>query len=192
MLTVALVTSPAALEPQSGVRLRLHPRFGGSLDDDSHTRETYAHFGLAMYLAQVFEHGLVNAMVVARLPESNRIQRGSIDAFMDQKFEQTLGRLIRDLREFVEVPEALGDQMAEALRRRNWLAHAYFRERAAHFLTRSGRDQMISELEAAQELFHQTDRALEDVLAPIRERFGLTEEALQREIDRVRAEAERR
>jgi hypothetical protein len=162
------------------------------LDDDSHTRETYAHFGLAMYLAQVLEHGLVNAMVVARLPEPNRIQRSSIDDFMDQKFEQTLGRLIRDLRDFVEVPDEVGDQLAEALRTRNWLAHAYFRERAAQFLTRAGRNQMISELKDAQELFHRTDRALEDILAPIREKFGLTEEALQREIDRVRAETELR
>jgi predicted RNA polymerase sigma factor len=162
------------------------------LDDDSHTRETYAHFGLAMYLAQVLEHGLVNAMVVARLPEPNRIQRSSIDDFMDQKFEQTLGRLIRDLRDFVEVPDEVGDQLAEALRTRNWLAHAYFRERAAQFLTRAGRNQMISELKDAQELFHRTYRALEDILAPIREKFGLTEETLQREIDRVRAETELR
>jgi hypothetical protein len=36
------------------------------MDQGDQIRDTYAHFGLAMYMAQVLEHGLVNAMVIAR------------------------------------------------------------------------------------------------------------------------------
>ena len=68
------------------------------MDQGDQIRDTYAHFGLAMYMAQVLEHGLVNAMVIARLASGERLSPADVDSFMDQKFELTLGRLIRDLR----------------------------------------------------------------------------------------------
>lgn len=35
-----------------------------SHDEDEHVKEVYARFGLAVYFAQVLEHGLVNALVI--------------------------------------------------------------------------------------------------------------------------------
>jgi len=35
------------------------------MEDGEHIKEVYAHFGLAIYLAQVLEHGIVNALVCA-------------------------------------------------------------------------------------------------------------------------------
>lgn len=37
------------------------------MDDGEHIKEVYAYFGLAIYLAQVLEHGIVNALVCADL-----------------------------------------------------------------------------------------------------------------------------
>ena len=36
-------------------------------NEDEHTKEVYARFGLAVYYAQVLEHGLVNALTISRL-----------------------------------------------------------------------------------------------------------------------------
>ena len=36
-------------------------------DKNEHVKNVYAHFGLAMYFAQVLEHGLANAMMSAQL-----------------------------------------------------------------------------------------------------------------------------
>ena len=46
-------------------------------------RDVYAHFGLALYLAQVLEHGIVNAMVAGRLPHREGVTRSEIDAYGD-------------------------------------------------------------------------------------------------------------
>ena len=36
-------------------------------DGNYHTREVYAHFGLAVYQAQVLEHGVVNLLTLAKI-----------------------------------------------------------------------------------------------------------------------------
>jgi hypothetical protein len=46
--------------------------------DDEQTRDVFAHFGLAMYLAQTLEHGIVNALVILRLPEKDKYTRQDI------------------------------------------------------------------------------------------------------------------
>ena len=62
------------------------------MNEDEHIREVYAHFGLAVYQAQVLEHGLVNAMVILKFPERNRITRADIDDFMDHEFQKDSGK----------------------------------------------------------------------------------------------------
>ena len=41
-------------------------------DDGEHEKEVFARFGLAMYRAQVLEHGIVNALAVLDLIPSRR------------------------------------------------------------------------------------------------------------------------
>lgn len=59
----------------------------GQEDRDALVREIYAHYGLAMYQAQVLEHGIVNAMVYAQMPNRHRITRADIEAFTGRQFE---------------------------------------------------------------------------------------------------------
>jgi hypothetical protein len=88
------------------------------MNNDDQCRDVYAHAGLALYLVQVLERALVNAMVAARLPERDRVTRGDIDAFRGEQFEKPLGRLIAGLRRLIPVPETLLDELQDALRRR--------------------------------------------------------------------------
>jgi hypothetical protein len=151
------------------------------MTDDEHTREVYAYFGLAVYYGQVLEHGIVNAMVVLRLPHRDRFTKGDIDAFMDQQFENTLGKLIKNLRAELTLPSDLEDLLRQALKTRNWLCHDYFRERAIESMTSAGRDKMLAELEDARELLSRADKRLSDVVQPLSDRCGLTEAVLQAE-----------
>jgi len=155
-------------------------------DQDEHVKTVYAHFGLAMYLAQVLEHGLANALMSAELlprragkPVPRKEWEAEFDAFMDQQYQQTLGRLIRALRGSTSVPPDLEGLLAEALERRNFLAHHYFRERAEVFMSFAGREKMIEELQRAQKLFDEADARLTEVAKPLRERYGLTDERLR-------------
>ncbi|MDB5309834.1 MAG: hypothetical protein JWO38_4036 [Gemmataceae bacterium] len=142
-------------------------------------REVYAYFGLAVYCGQVLEHGIVNAMVVLRLPRRDRFTKGDIDAFMDQQFENTLGKLIKNLRAELALPTDLEGLLGQALKTRNWLCHEYFRERAIEFMTAAGRDKMLAELADAGELLNRADKRLSAVVQPLADRYGLTEEKMQ-------------
>src|SRR5690606_33917830 len=116
-------------------------------------KDIYAHFGLAIYQAQCLEHGLVNALVfLDHIPKRRKFAKSatewadSVDSFMESKFEYTLGRMIRELGEVTPVESGLQDLLSLALKRRNWLAHGYFKDRAEDFLTKTGRAKMLSEL----------------------------------------------
>lgn len=153
---------------------------------DEHVKTVYAYFGLAQYLAQVLEHGLANALMCAELlprragkPVPRKHWEAEFDLFMNQQFEQTLGRLIRGLGKATSVPTDLEGLLTDALKTRNFLAHHFFRERAESFMSRDGRDKMIEELERAQKLFDAADERLTEVTKPLREKYGLTDERLK-------------
>ena len=121
-------------------------------DPNEHVKETYAHFGLASYLAQVLEHGLVIALVYAdmipnRKPNQTRVD---FDLFLDKHFETTMGKMIQNFKKHVAVPLEFEQLLLDARTKRNFLAHHYFRERADDFMKEAGREKMILELKAAQ------------------------------------------
>jgi hypothetical protein len=158
-------------------------------------KDIYANFGLAIYQAQCLEHGLVNALVFLDLiPNQRRLAKSAtewaelVDSFMDSKFEFTLGRMIRALKDVTAVDPNLQEHLSVALSKRNWLAHDYFRERAEAFLTESGREAMLAELEASQAIFCQADEALEAAVKPAREKVGLTDEVLAATYAKLRVE----
>jgi hypothetical protein len=153
---------------------------------DGHVKTVYAHFGLALYLAQVLEHGLANALMWAELlprrtgkPVSRKQWETEFDLFMNQQFEKTLGRLIRSLGRAASVSADLEGLLTDALKTRNFLAHHFFRERAESFMSREGRDKMIEELERAQKLFDFAEVKLTEIAKPLREKYGLTDERLE-------------
>lgn len=167
-------------------------------DVGEHNKTVYAHFGLAIYLAQCLEHGLVNALVYldlipnkAKVVQNRDEWAASVDEFMDRHFEHTLGRMICDLKRVTSVPARLESTLAEALRQRNWLAHDYFRERASEFMTVTGRERMIGELETAQNLFRDADRALDGAIKAVREKYGFTDERLKQASDEMLSEIRR-
>jgi len=159
----------------------------GADPTDEHVKTVYAHYGLALYLAQCLEHGLANALVyVDLIPRKARAVRtreewtAEFDSFMGRSFGQTLGRLIRDLRETTAVPPGLEDKLTHALWRRNLLAHHFFRERADEFMSARGRNSMIRELEEAQTLFQAADDLLDRTIKPVREKHGFTDDRLEK------------
>ena len=123
-------------------------------------------------------------MVMGMFPKKDLIGRHKISAFMDQQSTYTLGKLLRELKKYASVPDELEQILEEALEKRNWLAHDYFKEREEEFMSSAGCNLMISELEGAQQLFVDATHTLNISVKPIRERFGLTDEVIDRELQR--------
>ena len=153
-------------------------------DPDEHVKEVYAHFGLAIYLAQVLEHGIVNALVYCDLfPHRKPYHtRDDFDLFMDKNFAKTMGQLISSFKQFVPIPPDFESLLIETRDKRNWLAHRYFRERAKDLIKEDGREKMTAELRESQNLFKKTDHVLGEVTRPLRERFGFTDEKLKKHL----------
>jgi len=118
-------------------------------------------------------------MVVLRLPRRDRLTKADIDAFMDDQFENTLGKLIKNLRADMMLPADLEDLLKQALKMRNWLCHDYFRERAVEFMSESGRDRMLTELAGARELLERAESRLTAAVRPLSEKCGMTEPVFQ-------------
>jgi hypothetical protein len=122
---------------------------------------------------------------------SNLAVDGRVSVSTQNQALSALLFLISDLRRAASVPPGLETLLAEALRTRNWLAHAYFRERASELMSRAGRDRMINELERARRLFHEADSELNAAFKPVRKKYGFTDARFQALYEELRSKAER-
>lgn len=157
------------------------------MERDDLVRDVYAHFGVAIYKAQVLEHGLANAMTYASKAAGRLSTLPDFDAFIESKFEKTLGALIADLKRHVQIDSTLESTLKAALTKRNWLAHHYFRERSEAFMSDEGCNDMISELEAATDLFDRADKALDVVSKPLAAKIGVTDDLIDAYVEAVTA-----
>ncbi len=157
-----------------------------ALDPDSEQiRDVYAYYGLAMYLAQCLEQSIFlhllffdhfpNAVATHTTPEA---WAASFDQYEHQELSQTMGKLIRRLRDTKQSTATIEADLENALKQRNWLAHGYFSDRAVEFTQSDGREKMRSELEALCDVFRNCSTELDAITLAIARQYGLTDERL--------------
>jgi len=100
------------------------------VDQGEQFKEVCAHYGAAMYFAQVLEHGIANALMFLDLiPKSKaKYTPAEHDAFFEGQFAKTLGNLIKSLKTIAELPDDLEAALLQSKERRAYLAHHFFRE----------------------------------------------------------------
>jgi hypothetical protein len=153
--------------------------------ESEQVRDVYAYYGLAMYWAQcleqaIFQHLLFfdhfpKALANYTTPED---WAKDFDRYEERELGQTMGKLIRRLREVGQPTEAVELLLKETLKSRNWLAHGYFADRAVPFTLPNGRKDMIAELEVLQERFRICTQQLDSVSLPAARKLGFTDEML--------------
>ncbi|GGF31914.1 hypothetical protein GCM10011611_42520 [Aliidongia dinghuensis] len=165
------------------------------MNENEHHKEIYAHFGLAIYLAQVLENGLVNALLLIDFIPKNVSNIKShidwsreFDAFFDSRIALTMGNLIRELKKVTTIPDTLEKQLLLALERRRFLVHHYFRDNVRFFQTDEGRNKLIADLEGYGRDFSAANRALEALLTPLYAKYGITPERQAAALEAWRAE----
>ena len=151
------------------------------IDAESHkVREVYAHFGLAMYHAQCLERILAMALASVYRPNGRTPTKHQLRDLLETNYQKTLGDLVRQLRTTVPIDERLEKLLSEALKKRNWLAHDYFWERAAAFCRSDERKSMVAELDEAADFFLKVDQEFRGVLDQWLAKRGITQEILKR------------
>lgn len=157
-----------------------------SLDSESYqVREVYAYFGLAMYWAQCLEQSIfLNLLVFEHFPKAiptyttPEAWAESLDQYEARELSQTMGKLIRRLRDAGQSTALIEQLLDHALKSRNWLAHGFFSDRALDFVSPDGRVRMLEELDTLRDLFASTAHEIDAVTMPIAKRYGLTDEKL--------------
>ncbi len=116
-----------------------------TLDTDEQCKEVYAWAGLALYQSQVVESGLLNVLFLATHASPSGPGMAAL-SFFDDNNKKTMGQLVRALYSRLEESDEFRERLEEGLRRRNFVVHHFFRERAELFLEERGRVLMLSEL----------------------------------------------
>ena len=174
-------------------------------DANDHTKEVYAHFGLAYYESGCLESGLAIGLLVAdflagwkrkldrdgKARFDRKVYETEFDRFLKDQHQQTLGNLIKRLNNKIVVPSELKGRLDRAKTMRDILAHHYFRDRATDFVKRSGRDRMIVELTEMQETFRTLDKAVQELIEPLRRNVGMTDATMKKFMDAFAQEAYR-
>ncbi len=143
--------------------------------EDWLAREVFAHFGVAIYHSQVLEHGIVNLVVWSGVRDGSYRAFEETETANAELFRQTMGSVKKILLSRRPDIEYLDGLLIRAVRLRNFLAHKYFRQRAAAFMTAAGQNQMIEELEKAIAFFKEVDAKLSPLTRQIIEVMGITE-----------------
>jgi len=166
--------------------------------DDDESKEVYAHFGLAYYCSCVLEHGVANALFILELMGKRREVKTQeewetlVDNHFENSFAQTLGRLKNQVvrhRARIAALSSLLTDLDKCVQERNFLAHHFWREYAIYWFTSDGRHAMVQRLEAARDLFSDTDKKFEAAIRPIAERYGHTPDLERATMELMKKEA---
>ena len=159
------------------------------LDDAAkQRREVFARFGLASYHAQCLERQIGIMVSTSYNREFAKATPEERDIIFDAIFSKTFGKLLRKLATVITIPPNLDQRLTAALKKRNWLIHDYFYDRASHLLSRKGRDQMINELTDIYTEFNQLDEHLDGVMDRWCEKAGITKGVLDHHMERLHQE----
>jgi hypothetical protein len=161
-------------------------------DLEPDVKTTFAHFGLAYYQSSVLEHEIVNILGLNRLVQAREEAEQLLSDPFDDKFKDTMGRLIKQLEILTHADPGLASDLVEALRLRNDLAHRFWRERSEDFCSDEGRARMIAYLIKVRKHFEGVDQRLTETLGTASlQQAGLTAEHVeswyQEQVRRVEA-----
>jgi len=154
--------------------------------ESDQARDTYAYYGLAMYTAQVFEHEVVNLLVLSRIVRAQKNAERILSDPWEKRFRDTLGQLFQRLKPYLAHDQQLMADIAKGVRVRNHLAHSYWRVHAEDAVSVSGRAEMIDELTGIKGMFADLDERLTRVSKPFRESLGITDQRIQEQYNEMK------
>lgn len=158
--------------------------------DAEQRRETFARYGVAMYHAQCVEKSLailITTVLNTKFLSSKPDQR---DAMFDDALDKAIGKLLKRLKQKIQVPPNLDRNLEEARKKRNWLAHDFFWDRAGELQTSRGREKLIAELDRLSDFFSKIDAHLTSSYEKWIKKAGIPQDVIEREYQKLVQENE--
>jgi hypothetical protein len=173
-----------------------------SLGDDlpiEASKELYANYGLAIYVANVLEYSIIYALFALELgPKYRQLKSqdewdSAYDEFFERAFSITFGHLVNRLTSHAAVPAEMAETLKVAKGVRDNLVHRFAKETAELFYSEKGRREIIENCEGAVALFEACHDDVEEITARQFEKMGIDPAAwtarIEQEMNRLIAEA---
>jgi uncharacterized protein YPO0396 len=160
--------------------------------ENSEAKEVFSFFGLCMYNLQIFEQGFVNLAVGLQIKGLTELTEKDFDNLFNKMSMKTLGQLISEVRNYVNIPTKLEKDMNNVLEKRNYIVHRFFVKHDIDFMSNNGRVEMIEELRKISENAQVVDEKVELITHSLWEKLGLTAEVVQKELKKMREEAKQK
>lgn len=152
-----------------------------TLDPESYRcRQIYALFGVTMYYIQCLERTLAMLEATVYNPNADKITREKYDIILEKNFTRSLGQMITQIKKSVDLPNDFEKKLADALKKRNFVAHHYFWNRAMKMSHTRGQEEMIAELSQLSTYFQEMDKELDSVLRKWGKAKGVTDTYIHR------------
>jgi hypothetical protein len=161
-----------------------------TLESDDKTKEVYAHFGLAVFLAQSIEQQAINMIAICRQANDKLNTQVLVDTLWDNYHfgSRTLGKLIYEILQLYQLTEEDAVELKEVLKLRNYIAHDYFRFNAELFYSDSGQKRMIRDFIEFRDKAKKLDSRLIFYTNTYMAKIGLTDEMVSKIYNQTREE----
>ena len=113
--------------------------------------------GLAILDSQRMEYNIAFMMLLVNneLNFTDKEHDEKIDNYMLNLSKKTLGTLIRQLKNLIEVNDEFYERLDEALEARNYLTHRFFNHQGENLLTIKGRKEALELVKKKREVLYQ-------------------------------------
>jgi len=156
--------------------------------DGDLVKEVYAHFGLCMYFAQVFETGLINILTALETAASPQPIRQTFDDFYTKHETLTFGNLMKGLGKHSFLPADLETEVRSLKSERDHLAHRFFRDHDIDFMSVGGCNVMIESLTGRVERFRAVDSRVSELEDLAMTKIGFNADTLAAATEEIKGE----
>jgi ABC-type transporter Mla subunit MlaD len=172
------------------------------IEEAPYLKEVFAYFGRTAYMANVLEVALAQTLLQVEFMTNLRATvlknqgmdfdrakyENEFDDYYENQLGKTMGQLVKKVEEFPDLNDEMKQQIKDALARRNYLTHNYWREQAYTFLTAEGRAEMIAELSKDTDNFEKLASDIMVATQAVRKRLGICEEKLNAGVEKQLAD----
>lgn len=170
------------------------------MDEEIDMKDVYAQFGLTFSHGVNVEGVLANLILTADFvkrtydeskkagkPIYDRYTMGhKLEEYLTEQHEKTMGQLMSrrgGVKEFIQLDPALEKRVDDALRRRNYLAHDFWRERGQEAVSVKRRGAVRADLQGDELFFEELAKDLEALAFDQVRQIGLDADKLKTNID---------
>lgn len=130
----------------------------GMTEDEKNIRDCFAYFGRTIYMAQCVEKGIMNSLISSY----KNITKTRYDELLLEKSQLTLGQLKREIKQKEIFSENVVERIEIFHKKRDWLAHNYWWDRAIEFNQENLRYKIFEELDQLTAEFESLNEVIEE------------------------------